>query len=122
MRDSASMPSPATAQPAAAHMRVLMRSRRNIQLINAITAGMLAITTPAETALVMLIPYSIKIENRKLPRNDSRNSRRLVCGVKGASSAGLRSQGNMATPAMPKRIQASRNTGSAATRGLESAT
>ena len=79
-------------------------------------------TTPAETALVMLTPNSMQMENRKLPRNDSRNSSRRVRPESGGSSAGLRSQGSIATAAMPKRIQASRNTGRAATSGLDSAT
>ena len=51
-----------------------------------------AMITPAETALVMLTPYNMESENRKLPRKDSRNSRRRVCGVMGGSSAGRRSQ------------------------------
>ena len=78
--------------------------------------------TPAETALVRLTPYSMQIENRKLPRNDSRKTRRRVARVMGGSFAGLRSQGSMASAPMPKRSQASRNTGNAATSGLDSAT
>ena len=78
--------------------------------------------TPAETALVMLTPNSMQMENRKLPRNDSRNTSRLVCADIGASPAGLRSQCSMARPPMPKRSQASRNTGIAAASGLDRAT
>ena len=103
-------------------MRRLMRSRRNSQLISAMTAGMPARITPADTALVRLTPYSMQIENRKLPTKDSRNSRRRVCAVKGASSAGLRNQGSMAMAAMPNRIHASSSTGNAATSGLDKAT
>ena len=121
-RDRARTPSPATAQAAAAHIRAPMRSRRKTQLMRAMTAGMLAITTPAETALVKLTPYNMQIENRKLPRSDSRNSSSRMRGAKGASLAGLRNQGSMATAAMPKRIQASRNTGRMATSGLDKAT
>ena len=90
--------------------------------MSAITAGILASTTPAEIALVMLTPYSIQIENRKLPRNDSINSSSLVRAVNGASLAGFRSHGNKAMAAMPKRIHANRNTGSIATKGLDKAT
>ena len=78
--------------------------------------------TPAETALVMLTPKSMQIENMKLPRKDSRKISLRVVGVIGASFAGLRSQCNMPNPPMPKRSQASRKTGRAATRGLDRAT
>ena len=108
--------------PTASHTRGAMRSRRKAQLISATTAGIDAMITPAETALVMLTPYSMQMENRKLPRNDSRNTSCRVCRVIGGSSAGLRSQCSMAKPPMPKRSQASRNTGSAAASGLDSAT
>ncbi len=110
------------AQLAASFIRVLIFSPRNSQLINAIIAGMPARMTPADTAVVMLTPYNMQIENRKLPTNDSRNSRVRTWGVIAASWAGLRNQGSIATAAMPKRIQPSRNTGRAATSGLESAT
>ena len=46
----------------------------------------------------------------------------LFAGDKGLSPAGRRNQRAVAMPPMPKRSQASRNTGSAATRGLERAT
>ena len=40
----------------AAHVRSPTRSFKKAQLIEATAAGMAAITTPAETALVMLTP------------------------------------------------------------------
>ena len=88
----------------------------------ATTAGMAARMTPADTALVMLTPYNIQIENRKLPRKDSRKTSLFVALVIGGSPAGLISQRPMAIPAMPKRSHASKKTGRAATRGLDSAT
>ncbi len=78
--------------------------------------------TPAATALVMLTPYNMQIEKRKLPRNDSKNTSCFVCCVMGASSAGFLSQCSMAAPPMPKRSHASRKTGKTATNGLDSAT
>ena len=99
-----------------------MRSRRNSQLITATAAGIAAKMTPAATALVRLTPYNMQIENRKLPRKDSRNTSMRVWPVIGGSCAGLRSHGNIATAAIPKRIQPSRKTGNAATRGLDKAT
>ena len=90
--------------------------------MSATTAGIEAMITPADTALVMLTPNSMQIENRKLPRKDSRNTSLRVWAVMGASPNGLRSQCSMASPPMPKRSQASRNTGIAATKGLDSAT
>ena len=55
-------------------MRAVMRSRKMTQLINATTAGIAAMMTPADTALVMLTPNNMQMENRKLPKNDCRNS------------------------------------------------
>ena len=78
--------------------------------------------TPADTALVMLTPVIMQIENRKLPRNDSRKTSIRVLRVSGASFAGFRIQRNMATAPIPKRNQANKNTGKAATSGLVSAT
>ena len=63
----------------AAQMRGTMRSRRNAQLSSATTAGIEAMMTPADTALVRLTPNSMQMENRKLPRKDSRNTSRRVC-------------------------------------------
>ena len=78
--------------------------------------------TPAATALVMLTPNSMQIENKKLPRKDSRNSSFWVWPLIGVSCAGFFSQCSIAMPPIPNRSQASRNTGSAATSGLDSAT
>ena len=47
---------PARRAPTAAHVRGGTRSRRNAQLITATAAGMAAIVTPADTALVRLTP------------------------------------------------------------------
>ena len=90
--------------------------------MTATSAGIEAMMTPADTALVRLTPNSMQIENRKLPRKDSRNSSCRVCAVMSGSSAGLRNQCSMAAPPMPNRSHASRNTGMAATSGLDSAT
>ena len=47
---------PMTAQATATQVRAGMRSRRNSQLITATQAGMLAMITPADVALVRLTP------------------------------------------------------------------
>ena len=76
---SASRPMPSAAQRDRERRRArVMRSRRNIQLPSATTAGIDAMITPADTALVRLTPNSMQIENRKLPRKDSRNTRPRV--------------------------------------------
>ena len=54
--------------------------------------------------------------------SDSRKISCCIARLSGASSGGLHSQCGMARPPMPKRSQASRKTGSAATSGLDSAT
>ena len=77
---------------------------------------------PADTALVMLTPYSMQIENKKLPSSDSTNTSRRVWALIGASSAGRLSQPAMATAPMAKRSQASSSTGNAAASGLDRAT
>ncbi len=120
--DSDTSVTPTTAQTTAAQVRRPIRSFRNVQLIKATAAGIVAITTPAATALVMLMPNSMQIENKKLPKNDSKNSKRLVWGVIGTSLAGFFSQCSIAAPPMPKRSQASRKTGRATTSGLDKAT
>jgi hypothetical protein len=71
----------------AAWVRRLMRSPSHQRLSSATAAGMAAITTPADTADVSSTPYSMQIENRKLPRKLSQNSSRRSCGVSGASPA-----------------------------------
>lgn len=113
---------PATAQATALHVRMVTCSRKKNHPITATAAGMAAKVTPAEAALVRATPYSMHTVKRKLPRNDWRNSSRRVGQVSGGSSTGLGSQCSMATPPMPKRIQASRSTGKTVVRGLESAT
>ncbi|MCY1367302.1 hypothetical protein D9M69_542310 [compost metagenome] len=113
---------PSAAQAMARPMRTVMRSRRKSQLATATTAGIDAMITPADTALVRLTPNSMQIENRKLPRKDSRKTSPRVRVLMGGSS-GLRwSQWGMASAAMPKRSHASSSTGKAATSGLERAT
>ena len=47
---------PATAQATATQVRVATCSRRNSQLMTATHAGMVAMITPAEVALVRLTP------------------------------------------------------------------
>ena len=46
--------------------------------MTATTAGIDAMITPADTALVRLTPNSMQIENMKLPRKDSRKTRPRV--------------------------------------------
>ena len=115
-------PIPTAAQPMAARVRKPMRSLRNTRLSTATTAGMDDITTPAATAVVRLTPNSMQMENRKLPRNDSRNSRPLVRGDSAGSFGGFLSQRHMAMPPIPNRSQASKKTGKTTTRGLDKAT
>jgi len=103
-------------------MRKLIPSRRNNQLARATAAGIEAKMTPAETALVRLTPYSMHIENRKLPRNDSVKTSTRVRRVMTGSCNGRFSQCGMATAAMPKRSQANSNTGKTATSGFDNAT
>ncbi len=67
-------------------------------------------------------PNSMQMLNRKLPKKLSQNSNRRSRGESGASPAGRFNQGSMATAAMPKRSQASKNTGSAATSTLDKPT
>ncbi len=67
---------PTTARPTAAQVRRGTRSFRKNQLITATAAGMPAMVTPAVTALVSPTPEIMHSVNRKLPRNDSRNSSR----------------------------------------------
>ena len=94
--------------------------------------------TPAVAAEVIATPCSMKIENRKFPKNDIGSSVRHSARAgslraapagdaapaerpAGGSSQG-RAQGSIASAAMPNRSQASRNTGSAAVSGRDSAT
>ena len=86
------------------------------------TAGMDAMMTPAEIALVMLTPYNMKTEKSTLPKSDSRKTSFFVSQLIGGSQGEARNQCVMASPPMANRIQASKNTGNASTRGLDSAT
>ena len=113
---------PATPHATAHQTRRPIRSRRKSQLSSATAAGIAAMMTPAASALVRLTPNNMKMENRKLPRNDSRKSRRRIRPLMGNSSAGFLSHDNIAMPPMPKRSQASKNTGNAATSDLDRAT
>jgi hypothetical protein len=87
-----------------------------------VSAGMADMITPADTAVVMLTPNSMQMENKKLPKKDCQNSSQRVRAVQAGSSGGRRSQCGMANPPKPKRSHASRKTGKAATSGFESAT
>jgi len=81
----------------AAQVRVLIFFQ-DTQLISATTAGMAAMMTLADTAVVILTPNSMQIEKRKLPKErfEKRNFR--VAGVMGNSSAGRLSQCRVAEP------------------------
>ena len=114
------MPPTAIAMPAS--VRGAMRSRRKSQLISATVAGMPAMITPATTAELCFIPNSRQIENRKLPKKDSRKSSHRVRRESGASAGPRRSHGSMNTAAMPKRRKASRKTGKTSTSSLDSPT
>jgi len=96
-----------------------MRSPRNRRASSATAAGIAAITTPAASAEVAITPYSMQIENRKFPMKLSQNSSTRSRRDRGASPGTRRSQCSMATAAMPKRSQASRNTGNAATSSFD---
>ena len=98
------------------------RSPSRAQERTATRAGIAAMITPAASAELRYTPASMQIENRKLPKNDSRNSRRRVGASRGCSFAGRRSQGAIATAAIAKRSQASRNTGKITTSALEKPT
>ena len=79
--------------------------------------------TPAASAELWRTPNSMQIENRKLPKNDSRKSRRWRARVERAPrSAGRRSHGAIATAAIAKRSQASRKTGKTMTSAFEKPT
>ncbi len=78
--------------------------------------------TPAASAELERMPNSMQIENRKLPKNDSRKSSRCPRESSTASAAGRRSHGTIASAAMAKRIPASRNTGKTITSAFEKPT
>ncbi len=121
-RVSASNTTPATARMIAPSVRGVSRSCRKIRDRMATAAGMPAMMTPALIALASRMPNSMQMENRKLPRKDSRNSRPRVRRSRGGAPGAARSQCAMATAAMPKRNQASRNTGKVATSTRENPT
>jgi len=64
----------------------------------------------------------MQTENRKLPKKDSRKSSLRSRALSTGSSGALRVQLAIATAAMPKRIQASKNTGNTATSSLDKPT
>ena len=64
-------------------------------------------------------PNSMQIENRKLPRKLSQNSSQRSCRDSAGSAGPRRTQWTIATAAMPKRSQASRNTGKATTSSFD---
>ena len=78
--------------------------------------------TPAASAVLWRMPNSMQIENRKLPKNDSTKSRRRLRESSGASPAGRRSHGAIATAAIAKRMPASRKTGKTMTSAFEKPT
>ena len=96
-----------------------MRSPSTHQEPSATAAGMPAITTPAAKAPLSFTPYNMQIEKQKLPRKLSQKSRRRSCAESGASPGERATQCSIATAAMPKRSQASRNTGSTATSSFD---
>ena len=120
--DSENKPMPKAEHATAAQTRRPMCSRKNHQLIKPTTAGIAAMITPADTALVMLTPNSMQMENKKLPKNDSKKTSFLVCKLMGGSSAGFLSHRVIAKPPIPKRIQANKKTGKVIDKGLDSAT
>ena len=113
---------PATAQAMPARTRPVSRSPRNTRDISATTPGSAAMITPAASAVLMATPYSMQIENRKLPRKLSKKSSTRSWRARGVSLAGRRTQPAIATAAMPKRSQASRKIGKTATSSLDSPT
>ena len=113
---------PPMAQAMPSPVRSLMRSPRMAKESRATTAGMAAMMTPAASAVLRTMPNSMQIENRKLPKNDSRKSSRRERASRAGSPAGRRSQPAITTAAMPKRIQASRKTGKTMTSAFEKPT
>ena len=69
---------PTAAQVIPAQFLQSIRSFKNIQLRSATTAGMADMMMPAATAVVNRMPNSMHTENKKFPRNDSRNNSFLV--------------------------------------------
>ncbi len=71
--------------------------------------------TPAASAELIATPNSMQIENRKLPKNDSRNSSQRSCAFSVDSSGPRLTHGAITTAAMPKRSHASRKIGNTTT-------
>jgi hypothetical protein len=113
---------PEAAQAMASHTRGATRSRSSSHDSSATAPGMPAIATPAAVAEVSATPYSMQIENRKLPRKLSQNSSQRSWRDSGASPGVRRTQCSIASAAMPKRSQASRKTGNTATSSFDSPT
>jgi hypothetical protein len=88
----------------------------------ATAAGIAAMMTPAASAELCVMPKSMQIENKKLPKKDSRKSSPCVRRSSGASSDGLCSHSAMATAAMAKRSHARMKTGKTITRAFEKPT
>ena len=68
------------------------------------------------------MPLNMQIENRKLPKKESKKKSRRSVRVSGASPCARNVHGSIATEAMAKRKNASANTGMTATSGLDNAT
>jgi hypothetical protein len=64
----------------------------------------------------------MQIVNKKLPKNDSRNTSFCVPVVIGVSLEGTFNQWGIARPPMPNLSHASKKTGKALTKGFERAT
>ena len=121
-RANATRAMPAIAQAMPAATRMPTRSLSSNQDSRATTAGSAAMITPAASAVLWRMPNSMQIENRKLPKNDSRKSRRVVAPVERRFGGGRRSHGAIATAAIAKRSHASRNTGKTMTSAFEKPT
>jgi hypothetical protein len=78
--------------------------------------------TPAAVAVVSAMPLNIQIENRKLPKKESKKKRRLSVRVNGSSPCARNVHGSIATEAIANRKNARANTGMTATSGFDSAT
>ena len=102
--------------------RTEMRAFKNAHDSKATAAGMAAKLKPAAKAEVMLTPYNMKIEKRKLPMKLSQNNQRRSTGLSGGSLRAGCNQGHIASAAIANRSQASKNTGKTATRALDKPT
>ena len=121
-RAKATRAMPAIAQAIPAATRTPTRSLSSHHESRATTAGNAAMITPAASAVLWRMPNSMQIENRKLPKNDSRKTRRRPRASSAGSLAGRRSHGAIATAAIAKRMPASRKTGKTMTSAFEKPT